>query len=128
GENFASTKLTDDTALRGESQVRRSATTICDVRPRQIGIHNAEITYRVHFNRDVVVSDDVLRRNVERFEAQTDAIKGFNGPENKIHSAAFGLRQPTSEPKNYAAFPFFDDIKRVLDPNQKHQNYKCDAQ
>src|SRR6266478_7012542 len=128
GENFVQVKLSDHTAQRGLRQLRSGILKICDLRQRQIGIHNAEVTYRVYFNGDVVVSDDVLRRNVERFEAQTDAIKGFDGPENKIHSAAFGLRQQTSEPKNYTAFPFFDDIKRVLDPNQKHQNYKCDAQ
>src|SRR6266478_939876 len=111
GENFVQVKLSDDAAQRGLRQLRSGVLKICHLRQRQIGIHHTEVTYRVYFNRDVVVGDDVLRWNVQRFETQADAIERFDRPENKIHATAFGHWQQTPEPKNDSAFPFFDDIK-----------------
>src|SRR4029077_4680645 len=88
-KNFVQIKLSDDAAQRGLRELRGGVLKISHLLQRQIGIHYAEVTYRIYFNRNVVVSDDVLRRNVQRFQTQADAVERFDGPENKIHATAF---------------------------------------
>ncbi len=81
-ENFVQFKLTDDAADGGLRQLGNRVLIILHLRQRHVGIDDAEITYGVYFNGDVVAGDDVLWRDVERFDAERDAIESFYGPED----------------------------------------------
>ena len=37
------------------------------------GVQDSEIEHRAHFDRDVIPSDDVLRRDIHSYRAQIDA-------------------------------------------------------
>ena len=80
GENFIQFELPDDAAESGLRELRRRVLIILDLGEGQIRIHHAEVAHRVDFHGDVVARDDVLRRHVERFQPQTDAIQSFNRP------------------------------------------------
>src|SRR5258707_15620197 len=83
-----------------------------------MGVDKAEIPDGIHFYRDIVAGDDVLRRNVERFDAHAHAGKRFDGPEDEIEAGALGLRQHAPETKNHAALPLLDDVQRIPEPNE----------
>ena len=88
------------------------------LREGEIGVDNAEIADGIHFYRDIVAGDDVLRRNVERFDAHAHASKRFDGPEDEIEAGALGLRQHAPEAKNHAALPLLDDVERIPEPDE----------
>ncbi len=57
--------------------------------------------------------------NVERFDAQRDAVKRLDGPEDQAQSGGFGVRHHASEAQDHAALPFLDDVERIPEPDQK---------
>jgi len=63
--------------------------------------------------------DDVLRRNVQGFDAQRHAIQRFDRPKNQVESRAFCLGQQSPQAEHDAAFPLLDDVQRIPEPDQK---------
>jgi hypothetical protein len=63
-------ELADEAAERGLSELRGGVQVVLHLRKREIRVHHAEITDRVHLYGHVVARDDVLRRNVERLDSQ----------------------------------------------------------
>src|SRR6266852_305548 len=118
GEDFVQFELADHAADGGLRELRGSVLIILHLGERQIGVDDAEIADRVHFHGDVVAGDDVLRRDVERFDAQAHARERFDGPEDEIQPGALGLRQHAAETQHHTAFPFLDDVQRIPEPNQ----------
>jgi len=85
----------------------------------QIGVNHPEVADRVHFNRDVVVGDDVLWRNIHGFQAQADAREFVDGIEDEIDTAGFGVGHQFPQAQYHAALPFFDYVQRILNPKQE---------
>ena len=92
-----------------------------------VGVDYAEVADRVYFYGDVVAGDDVLRRNVQGFDTEGDAVESFDGPENQIQACAFGHRQEAAEAEDYAAFPFFDDVEGVPEPDEEDEDDDDDS-
>src|SRR5439155_19111888 len=80
----------------------------------------------VHFYRDVVARDDVLRRNVQRLQAQADAIQRFDRPHHESNAGPLGLRQQSPQPQHHAALPLFYDVNRIPKPDQHDSDDDCD--
>src|SRR4029077_1861049 len=93
-------------------------------------VDDAEIADGVYFYRDVVARDDVLRRNVESFDAQAYALKRFDGPEDEVDAGSLCLRQQTAQAQDYAAFPLFDDVDGIPEPDQDEtdDDHRSDAE
>src|SRR5262249_9627658 len=85
-ENLVELELADDAAQGGLRQLRGGVLIVLHLRQREIGVDDPEVTNRVHFYRDVVAGDDVLRRNVQRFDAQRDAVEAFDGPKDQVEA------------------------------------------
>ena len=68
-ENFVELELADDAADRGLRELRCRVLIVLHLRHREIGVNDAEVANGVHFHGNVVARDDVLRRNVKRFDA-----------------------------------------------------------
>src|SRR4029077_8348491 len=115
-------ELTDQATKSRLGQLRCGIQVILDLRERQVGIHNAEVAYRVHFYRDVVTRDHVLRRDVERFNSQRDACELVDRVQNKLQARALRLRQHSSQAQDHAALPFLNDIHGIEQPDQENQD------
>jgi len=57
------------------------------------------------FYGDIVAGDDVLGRNVERFQAHVDAIQGLNGPEHQFIRPPFAWAR-AAQAQDDSALPF----------------------
>src|SRR6266849_6131285 len=117
-ENFIELELPHDAAQRSLRELRRRVLIVLHLRHREVCVHNAEVTDGIHFHGDVVTRDDVLGWYIQSFEAQIDAIERLDRPKNQPQARSFGLGQQTAEPQDHAAFPLFDDVERIPEPDQ----------
>src|SRR5579859_5949 len=119
GEDFVEFELADDAAQSGLRLLRSGVEIVLHLGKRQVCIHNAEVANRVYFNGNVIAGNDVLRRHVESFNAQRDAIKSLDGPEDQAQSGRLRFGHHASQTQNHSALPFLDDVERVPEPNQE---------
>src|SRR5260221_447845 len=123
GENFVELELADDAADGGLRELRGCVLVVLHLGQSEIGVDDAEITDGVHFHGDIVARDDVLRRDVQRFDAHAHARKRFDGPEHKAKAGAFGLRQHSAEAEDHAALPLFDDVQGIPEPDEHEADH-----
>ena len=117
-EDFVEFKLTDHAADGGLRKLRSRVLIVLHLREREIGVDDAEIADGVHFHGDVVARDDVLRRDIERFDAHAHARKRFDGPEDEVEAGALRLRHHAAEAEDHAALPLFDDVEGIPEPDE----------
>src|SRR5262249_33178176 len=82
------------------------------------GINHTQKDDRIHLQRDVVTSDDVLWRDFERFLAQRDAHDAVDGREDQNDPGTLRTRQQTSEAEDHTAFV----LSQNLDGTQEIEN------
>ena len=70
GENLVELELADYAAQSGLRFLRSGVKIVLHLRKSEVGVDHAEIADRVHLHRDVIARDDVLRGDIERFDAQ----------------------------------------------------------
>src|SRR5262249_15679649 len=71
---------------------------------------------RIYLDGDVVLSNHILRRNLDRVDAQGHADDAVDGGEHQDHARSFGLREEPAQTQDHAAFIFsqdYDGIERV---------------
>src|SRR6266481_3670417 len=127
-ENFIEFELSDDAANGGLRELRRRVGVVLHLGKGQIGVDYAEVANSVDLHGHIVTRDDVLRRNVKRLDTQIDTVERFNWPENQVYAGGLCYRYQAPEPKDDTAFPFFNDVNRIPEPNEqeaKAQRY-CD--
>jgi hypothetical protein len=94
-------------AQRGLRKLRRLVHVIGNFHHRLVGIDHAQKNDRVHFQRDVVAGDDVLRRNFQRFLPQRDPHHAVDGAENQNDAGALRSvsKRPSRKmtPRSYSA-------------------------
>src|ERR1700687_450893 len=130
GEDFVELELADDAADGGLRELGGSVLVVLHLREREIGVDDAEITAGVHSHGDVVARDDVLRRDVQRFDAHAHARERFDGPEDEVEAGAFRLRHHTAEAEDHAALPLFDNVEGIpeQDEHEADDDERTDAE
>src|SRR3954453_5004299 len=76
-------------------------------------LDHAQENDRVHFQRDVVARDDVLRRNFERFLPQRHAHDAIDRREHQKNAGSLRLGEQTAETEDHAAFVLGEDFDRA---------------
>ncbi len=82
-------------------------------------IDHAQEDYGIHFQRNVIASDDVLRRDFQRFLPQRNAHDAVDRRENQNHSRPFSFGQQASQAKDYAALIFGQNLDGIEDVDRK---------
>src|ERR1700679_59932 len=90
-----------------------------DLRQGEIGVHYAEVTYGVDLHGDVIAGDDVLRGDIESFDAQGDAREFIYGEKDQAQAGAKGIWLHPAQAQDDAAFPFLDDEDGVREPDEQ---------
>src|SRR5262249_10982818 len=73
GEELVELMLAENGAQRRLRELARRLEEVRNLDDRPLRIYHPEIEHRVHFDGNVVARDDVLRRNVEHYDAQVDS-------------------------------------------------------
>ncbi len=105
-------------AQSGLRKLRSLVGVIRDFDHRLVGIDHAQKNDRVHFERDVVARDDVLRRNLQRFLPQRNPHHAVDGGEDQNHSRTLG-RDQASQPEDDAALIFGQDLDGTQQVNDE---------
>src|SRR5260370_191319 len=125
-EYFIEFELSDDAADGGLRELRSCIGVILHLGERQVGVHHAEVAYRIDLHRNVVARNNVLRRNVERFDSHVDAVERFNRPEHQPEAGILSLGNQAAKSQHHAAFPFLDDVNRIPKPDERESDDQCD--
>src|SRR5580704_8942884 len=112
-EQFVQFLLAQDGAKRRLRELRSLIDVVRDFHDRLIGIDHAQKNYSVYFERDVVASDDVLRRNFKGFLAQGDPHHPINRRKNQGYAGALGRTQKPAKPKDDAPFILRENLDRA---------------
>src|SRR5260370_27127940 len=118
-KNFIEFELSDDAANGGLRELRGRIRVVLHLRKRAVSVDHAEVANGVDLHRDLVARDDVLRRNFEGLNSHVDVVESLDGPENQVYTGGLCFRNQASEPKDHAAFPFFNDVDGIPEPNDQ---------
>ena len=112
GEQLVERVLAEHGAQGRLRDLRRGNEVVLDLRHRRLRIDDAEVGDRGHAHRDVVLGDDLLRRDRERDGAQV----GLDHPVDQRHEQdqprALGAREQPAEPEDHAALVLPQDTDR----------------
>ena len=97
-------------AQSGLRELRRLVGVIRDFHDGLVGIDHAQKNDRVHFQGDVVASDDVLRRNFERFLPQRNTHHAVDRTEDQNYAWTFCRAHQAAETEDDAALVFGQDL------------------
>src|SRR5258708_36462871 len=84
-----------------------------------VGIDHAQKNDGIHFQRDVVAGDDVLRRNFKRFLPQRNPHHAVDRAEDQNYAWSFGLSKKAAEAEDDAALIFGQDLDGAKQVNDE---------
>ena len=100
-------------AQRGLSELRGGVEEVRNLQDGQPRIDDPEVDHGVHLHGDVVAGDHVLRRDLQRVDAEGNAHDAVDGREHQDDARAFRLPQHAAQPEDYAALIFPQNLDEV---------------
>src|SRR5439155_22343648 len=97
-------------AQRGLRQLGGGVKEVIDLHHGQARVDDAKEDDRIHLHGDVVLGNYVLRRNLNRIDAQGNAHDAVDGGEDQNHARTFGLRKQPAQAKDHAALVLGKDL------------------
>ena len=109
GQQLVQIACPHDASKCGLSQLGGGIKIILHFDDRLIWIHDAKIDDGIHFNGDIVTGDDILGRDVQRDQSQTDPHQLVDSGDDKNDTWPFGPNQPSQSEDN-PSFIFPEDL------------------
>ena len=126
-KQFVQFLLAQHRPQRGLRELRSLVHVIRNLDHRLVRIDHAQKNDGIHFQRDVVAGNDVLRRNFQRLLPQRHAHDAVNRREYQSHARPFRRGQQPSQAKDHAALIFgqnLDGTEKVNDDNDDDDRAK----
>ena len=89
-------------------------------------VDNAEVGDGVDLDRDVVLGDRFLRRDVERHDAQVHLHHPIDDRDDEEEAGSLGADQ-AAQPEDHAALVLLDDLDGGAGQRQNHEKEKTDG-
>ena len=121
-EKVVERHLAEETPQSRLGQLGRGVDIILDLDHALERVDDPEVQDGVDLDRDVVLGDDVLRRDVHRDEPQADPDHAVDWGEHQDDPRALGLGKHSAQPENHAPLVFPKD----LDGAQDVEDHKSD--
>jgi hypothetical protein len=103
----------EDGTQRSLCKLRGLVDVVSDLDGGVVGIDDVERDDGVHFERDVVAGDNVLRRHFEHVLAERDADHLIEGTEDEDDSRPLGHGQSAAQTEDDTALIFAQDLDGV---------------
>src|SRR5207237_6716898 len=85
---------------------------------RPAWVQRPKVNDRVHFDRDVVFGDDILRRHIHGDSTKTHTNDAIDRPEYPDKARSFCLRKKPPNAEDDAALVLAQDVQRVEYPDR----------
>ena len=102
GQELVERVLAEDAPQRRLRDLRRRDHEVLDLHDRLLGVDDPEVGDRVHADRDVVLRDHLLRRDVQRHRPQVDADHLVDDRDQQEEARALRRRLQPAEPEDDA--------------------------
>ena len=112
GEELVEDVLAEHRAQGRLRDLRGGDHVVLDLHDRVVRLDDAEVRHRVDAHGDVVLRDDLLRRDVERHRAQVDPDHPVDERDDQEDARPLGLREESPEAEDHAALVLARDLHR----------------
>ena len=128
GEEVVQLDLSEDRPQRRLRQLGGGVHVVLDLDDRLDRPHGAEVHHGVHFHRDVVAGDDVLRRDVQHHRPQAHLDEPLNRPQDEDDARTLWVRIDPAEGEHDAPLVLVEDVDPLEDQDHDHEDRDDDTE
>ena len=126
GEQLVEQVLAEHGAQRRLRDLRRRDHEVLDLHDRVLRLDDPEVGDRVHAHRDVVLGDDLLRRDVQRDRPQVDLDHPVDDRDQEEEARALRLAEQPAEPEDDPALVLAGDLDRRDQEQDDQEEDDCE--
>src|SRR5262249_31189066 len=121
-EELVQRRLAEHAPQRRLRELRGRVEVVLDLDDRLVRLDHAEVHDRVDLYRDVVLGDDVLRRDVVNDRTQRDPDHRLDRPEDQHEAGTLGPGRKAAEPEGHRALVLLQDVDPLEDEEKQDED------